>query len=94
MTYVSDQSDPIEMETIILSDADGNEIEYEYLDTISLENSTYVVLLPLETPDVVIFELVEENGEELLLDIADCDIVEEVYNIFKEANSDLYDFED
>ena len=43
----------------------------------------------------MIMELEEtEDGEESLLQINDPMIAEEVYAIFKEKNSDIFDFED
>ena len=43
---------------IILNDEDGNEIEFEFLDVVEVDDKEYVVLLPVEEAEkgeVVIF---------------------------------------
>ena len=56
-----------EIETIILNDENGEEVEFEFMDLISYKDEEYVVLLPIEDCEeagqVVILRL-EESGEE------------------------------
>ena len=49
----------------ILNDEDGNELKFEFLDLIELENENYVVLYPLENEkeEVVILRVQETEGE-------------------------------
>ncbi len=80
---------------VVLTDEEGNEVEFEFLDSIEYGDATYVILLPPDDNGVLIMELEEtEDGEESLLQINDPMISEEVYAIFKEKNSDVFDFED
>ena len=49
----------------VLNDEDGNEIKFEFLDLIELENENYVVLYPLENDneEVVILKVQETEGD-------------------------------
>lgn len=53
---------------VVLSDNDGNELEFEYLDLIEHNEETYVVLLPVdeEADEVVILkcEKSEDDSDE------------------------------
>ena len=66
---------------IILVDENGEEQEYELLDTIEYEGGRYVVLI-------------QEEDEELSLVTCEDAVIEEVYQIFKEKNTENYDFDD
>ncbi len=46
---------------IVLNDEDGNEVQFEFLDLIELDQEEYVVLLP------VIDEGAEDEGEVVIL---------------------------
>lgn len=89
-----------EMETgIILTDEDGNEVEFDLLDSIEYEGSLYLVMLPADDNDdgnVVIMLLEEGETEEddTLLTVTDEKVLDAVYAIFKENNKDFFDFED
>ena len=89
---------------IILNDEDGNEVKFEFLDLIELDNEEYVVLLPIsedgeeEEGEVVILR-VEDNDdedaeEESYVSIEDEDILNRVFEIFKEKFKDDFDFVD
>jgi uncharacterized protein YrzB (UPF0473 family) len=86
-----------EMDLVMtLTDEDGNEVEYEFVDSIALDNTEYVVLLPTEDVDceAVILE-VESDGEmENYIAVDDEDILNRVFEIFKERFSDQLDFVD
>ncbi len=89
-----------EMETgIILTDEDGNEVEFDLLDNVEYEGSSYLIMLPADDNDdgnVVIMLLEEGETEEddTLLTVTDEKILDAVYAIFKENNKDFFDFED
>ena len=53
-------------ELFTLTDEDGNEIKFEFLDLIELENENYVVLYPIENnnDEVVILRVQETEGEQ------------------------------
>ena len=79
---------------IILVDENGQEQEYELLDTIEYEGERYVVLIRDDEETVDILKVESEEDEELSLVTCDDDVVEEVYHIFKEKNTENFDFDD
>lgn len=88
---------------IILNDESGNEIKFEFLDLIELDNEQYVVLLPYveegeeDDGEVVILRLedTDENSEEeSYVSVDDEETLLKVFNIFKEKFKDEFDFVD
>ena len=75
---------------VTLIDEDGNEVEFEHIDTVEYEGVTYLAFIPAELSveedaEVVIMQVVtEENGEELLEGVEDDDIADAVFNIVME----------
>lgn len=83
--------------TLSLTDENGVETEFEYLDCIEYNAKEYLVLLPVEDEEsgVVILEVepVDEETENYL-SVDDTDILDAVYEIFKERYKDVLTFED
>ena len=85
---------------IILNDEEGNEVEFEFLDLIEYEGEEYVVLLPVEESDeageVVILKLedTESEEEESYVSVDDDDVLNKVFEIFKEKFKDDFNFVD
>ena len=52
---------------IVLNDEDGNEVRFEFLDLVELDDEEYVVLLPVAE------EGEEEEGEVVILKLEDTD---------------------
>ena len=75
---------------VTLIDEDGNEVEFEHIDTVEYEGVTYLAFIPAELSveedaEVVIMQFVtDENGEELLEGVEDDDIADAVFNIVME----------
>ena len=86
-----------EEETSILSltDENGVEVEFEYLDCIEYEGKEYLVLLPMESDEIVILEVepVDEENENYIA-VESEDILDAVYEIFKARYKDILQFED
>ena len=88
-----------EEETSILSltDENGAEVEFEYLDCIEFQGKEYLVLIPCESEEaeIVILEVqpVDEETENYL-SVQDEDILNTVYHIFKEKYEDVLTFEE
>ena len=80
----------------ILNDEDGNELKFEFLDLIELENENYVVLYPIENAneEVIILRVQETEGELDEYLCVDEKKLQAVYAIFKEKFKDVYDFQD
>lgn len=83
---------------IRLNDEDGNEILFEFLDLIVYANQEYVVLLPAGDDggdEVVILRLEEVDDEtEAYNSVEDEDILNAVFEIFKEKFKDEFNFID
>ena len=84
---------------IILNDEDGNEVEFEFLD---YEGEEYVVLLPVEEEEteepgeVVILKLedTESEDEESYVSVEDEEVLNKVFEKFKEKFEDEFNFVD
>ena len=93
-----------ELDNIIrLNDEDGNEVQFEFLDLVELDNEEYVVLLPVtdegeeEEGEVVILKLEDtddESEEESYIGIEDEEILNKIFSIFKEKYKDEFNFVD
>ena len=88
---------------VTLNDEQGNEVKFEFLDLVELDNEEYVVLLPMsedeeaEDGEVVILKLedTENNSEEeSYVSVGDEETLMKVFNIFKEKFKDEFDFVD
>ena len=86
---------------IILNDEDGNEVQFEFLDLIELDGEEYVVLLPVEDGEeedgeVVILKVedTDSEDEESYVSVDDQEILNKVFEIFKEKFKDEFNFID
>ena len=93
---------------LVLVDEDGQEVSFEYLDTVEMNGNEYAVLLPVDegeeqqTSEVVILK-VEHNAEEQAEseEIEDCFVSVEdeneltaVFEEFKRKMKEQYDFDE
>ena len=85
---------------VVLNDENGNEVKFEFLDLIELDDEEYVVLLPMaedeEDGEVVILKLEDNDDEEeeSYVGVEDEEILNKVFEIFKEKFKDDFDFVD
>lgn len=84
---------------IILNDEDGNEVQFEFLDLIELDGEEYVVLLPTdedEDGEVVILKVedTDSEDEESYVSVDDQEVLNKVFEIFKEKFKDEFNFID
>ena len=85
---------------IVLNDENGEEIEFEFLDLIEFEGEEYVVLLPHdeeeEADEVVILKLedTDSEDEESYVSVDDEEVLQNVFEIFKEKFKDEFNFID
>ena len=88
---------PEEDNIITLTDENGNETEFEYLDVIEYQGKEYLVLMPAdeESSEIVILEIepVDEENENYLA-VEDEAVLVAVYEIFKERYKDVLTFAD
>ena len=88
---------------VILNVEEGNEVKFEFLDLVELDNEEYVVLLPIidddeeEEGEVVILKVEdtdEDSEEESYVSVEDEEVLNKVFEIFKEKFKDDFDFVD
>jgi len=87
-----------EEESILtLTDENGEEMTFEYLDCIEYEGIEYLVLMPAdeESNEIVILEIqpVDEENENYVA-VENEAILDAVYEIFKERYKDVLTFAD
>ena len=86
-----------ETSILTLTDENGQETDFEYLDCIPYEGKEYLVLMPAEeaATEIVILEVepVDEENENYL-SVQDEAILDAVYGLFKEKYKDILTFED
>ena len=86
-----------ESNLLSLTDENGQETVFEYLDVIEYQGKEYLILLPVEDEDgqVVILEIepVDEENENYL-SVNDEVLLNAVYDLFKEKYKDILTFED
>ena len=84
-----------ESNLLSLTDENGQETVFEYLDVIEYQGKEYLILLPVEDEDgqVVILEIepVDEENENYL-SVGDEALLNAVYDIFKEKYKDILEF--
>lgn len=91
---------PEENIIVLFDEEENKEIQCEWLDSVEYEGGQYAVVLPLESEDgtVLIMEMIpdDESDEEeawLFNGIEDQNVLDAVYEIFKQNNSDEFDFQ-
>ena len=86
-----------EVSILTLTDENGEDVEFEYLDCIDYEGKEYLVLMPVdeESAEIVILEVepVDEENENYLA-VTDEAVLDAVYAVFKEKFQDVLQFED
>lgn len=86
-----------ESNILTLTDENGEDVEFEYLDSIEYEGVEYLVLMPAdeESSEIVILQVepIDEENENYL-SVSDENILNAVYAVFKERYKDVLTFED
>ncbi len=86
-----------ESNILVLTDENGVDAEFEYLDSIEYQGKEYIVLIPNEedASEIVILEVqpVDEELENYVA-VESEEILDAVYEIFKERFKDILDFGD
>ncbi len=82
---------------LTLTDENGNDVDFEYMDCIEYGGKEYLVLMPAdeESDEVVILEVepVDEETENYL-SVSDEAVLNAVFAIFKEKYQDILTFEE
>ena len=97
------ENEELDDNIVVLNDEEGNEVQFEFLDLVELDDEEYVVLLPVteegeeEEAEVVILKLEdtdEDSEEESYVGVEDEEILNKVFEIFKEKYKDEFNFVD
>ena len=100
---MADENMELENENIIvLTDEDGVDVEFEFCASIEYEGDEYVVLLPTDDDDgeVVILQVMEvedgagDDDEVTYVGVDDEDVLQAVFELFKEQAGDEFDFDE
>jgi uncharacterized protein YrzB (UPF0473 family) len=90
---------------VVLVDEDGEEVEFEHIDTIEMKGNEYVVLAPLEAEDddndddeveeVIILKIDHgEDGEDTFVTIEDDSELEEVFELFQTRLEEEFEYDE
>ena len=86
-----------EVSVLTLTDENGNDVDFEYMDCIEYEGKEYLALMPMEedSDEIVILEIepVDEETENYL-SVSDEAVLNAVFAIFKERYADILTFEE
>jgi len=74
---------------VVLSDEEGNELECEYLKTVTYDETDYAVMYPIdqdeEDGEVIILEVIPPIGSEKYASVSDENILDAVFAEFKQS---------
>ncbi len=86
-----------ESEILTLTDENGQDVDFEYLDCMEYQGKEYLVLMPADEAEtqIVILEVqpVDDENENYLA-VEDEAVLDAVYGMFKEKYKDVLTFED
>ena len=86
-----------ESNILMLTDENGEDVEFEYLDCIEYNGTEYLILMPADenSSEIVILQVepIDEENENYL-SVSDENILNAVYAVFKERYKDVLTFED
>ena len=86
-----------ETEILTLTDENGNDVDFEYLDCLEYKDKEYLVLMPADEAEtqIVIVEVepVDDENENYLA-VEDEAVLDAVYGMFKDKYKDVLTFED
>ena len=86
-----------ETSILTLTDENGQDVDFEYLDCLTYQDKEYLILMPVDEAEtqIVILEVepVDDENENYLA-VEDEAVLDAVYGIFKEKYKDILTFED
>lgn len=87
---------------VTVQDEQGKTHTFEVADAIETDDARYVALIPVyDDPkdmisgdaELIVLEVIEEGGSEILAPIEDEDIFDDISKVFEERLQDLYEIE-
>ena len=82
---------------VVLTDQNGEDTEFEFLDIVEYDGKEYCILMPVETADdgeVVIFRIEGEGEDEQYVGVEDEEECQRVFEAFREKAKDDFNFVD
>ena len=98
-----DEMNEYTTDIVTIEDDEGNTHTFEILDAIETDDARYIALIPVfENPEdmlesdceLIVLEVLEEDGNEILAPIEDDQLFDEIAGIFEERLEELYDIEE
>lgn len=86
-----------EANIIVLTDDEGNDVEFEFLDTVEYEGNEYIVLMENveDTEEVIILKIESLDDEnENYVSVDDEETLNAVFKIFKDRFKNEFNFTD
>lgn len=98
----NDEMEEVDNNIVTLKDEEGNDVNFEFLDLIEYEGENYVVLLPADeeaedADEVVILKeepSEDDSEEETYGSVEDEEVLNKIFEIFKEKFKDEFNFVD
>ena len=96
-------SEEFSPDLITVIDEEGTEHQFELIDSIETDDGRYVALLPMveesedqldSSGELIILEVLEEEGEDTLSPIESDEMFDNIAAIFEERLSDLFEVEE
>ena len=85
---------------VLYDEEEDKDIKCEWLDEVEYEGRHYAVVLPIDNEDgtVMIMEMIPDDDSDddetwLFAGIEDQELLAKIYELFKEANAEDFDFE-
>ena len=97
-----DENKDYNPDIVTVEDEEGVEHTFEIADAIETDDARYVALIPVyDNPEdilsgdgeLIILEVLEENGNEILAPIEDDEVFDEIASVFEERLEELYEIE-
>jgi|GluameStandDraft_1065615.scaffolds.fasta_scaffold29087_4 uncharacterized protein YrzB (UPF0473 family) len=81
---------------VVLTDEEGNEVEFQHIDTVDVDGETYMAFIPADLAvedeaEVVILKVIEEDGEEILATVEDESEADRIFDIVMERVEDMFE---
>lgn len=83
-----------EDDVLLLTDENGEDIPFQILDTLELEDDTYALLAPLgdeEDDGVLIFRIIDDDEGQQYEQVEDERLMQRVFDLFRSSDED-YEF--
>ncbi|MEG0073136.1 MAG: DUF1292 domain-containing protein [Clostridia bacterium] len=83
---------------VTLVDEDGNEVDFEVIDAVLLEENEYIIVAPAESItedadiEVVVLKVDNVDGEESYVTVTDDEEFDKVFKAFQKQNEDELNF--